>query len=120
MIGVDVVNATAIDRRQRDVPLHIAAALGIPALGLFPPRRGVQPSRWQPIGARAEYLEEPGNCRPGKNPCLDNSAERGCRCMMAPKPAHVLERVLTFERWQITDQKKSTRSFGLRDHPVHR
>lgn len=87
-------------------PLHIAAALGIHALGLFPPRLGMQPSRWQPIGARAEYLAEPGKCTPGKNTCLDNSVVRGCRCMTALTPTRVLERVLAFESSTKAEKQK--------------
>jgi len=34
-------------------PLHMAAALGIYALGLFPPIRPIHPGRWAPVGARA-------------------------------------------------------------------
>jgi heptosyltransferase III len=37
-------------------PLHCAAALGVPTLGLFSPRRPIHPGRWAPIGARAELL----------------------------------------------------------------
>ncbi|HLF67082.1 MAG TPA: glycosyltransferase family 9 protein, partial [Gammaproteobacteria bacterium] len=43
-----VVNSTG--------PLHIGAALGIHALGLFPPQPGKSPKRWGPIGKQAEYL----------------------------------------------------------------
>lgn len=38
-------------------PLHIAAALGIHALGLFPNIRPIHAGRWAPIGRKAEYLE---------------------------------------------------------------
>ena len=37
-------------------PLHLAAAFGIHALGLFPADKGKDPSRWEPLGARAQYL----------------------------------------------------------------
>ena len=37
-------------------PLHVAAALGTRALGLFSPRRPIHPGRWAPIGVRAEVL----------------------------------------------------------------
>jgi heptosyltransferase-3 len=38
-------------------PLHIAAALGKPVVGLFSDKRPVHPGRWAPLGERATYLE---------------------------------------------------------------
>lgn len=38
-------------------PLHLAALLGAPTLGLFSPRRPVHAGRWGPIGPRAESIE---------------------------------------------------------------
>ncbi|KAA8484638.1 ADP-heptose:LPS heptosyltransferase [Arcticibacter tournemirensis] len=38
-------------------PLHIAAALGLNALGLFPNVRPIHAGRWAPIGKKAEYIE---------------------------------------------------------------
>jgi heptosyltransferase-3 len=35
-------------------PLHLAAALGIHALGLFPPMRPIHPGRWAPIGLKKD------------------------------------------------------------------
>ncbi len=40
-------------------PLHIAAAVGVPALGLYPARSNPLLSRWQPLGARAEVIVAP-------------------------------------------------------------
>ncbi|RZK22154.1 MAG: lipopolysaccharide heptosyltransferase family protein, partial [Hymenobacter sp.] len=37
-------------------PLHLAAALGRHALGLYPPIRPMHPGRWAPLGPLAEYL----------------------------------------------------------------
>jgi heptosyltransferase-3 len=37
-------------------PLHVAAALGIHALGLYPAEKGKSPDRWGPIGKQARYL----------------------------------------------------------------
>ena len=39
-------------------PLHIASALGIRAIGLYPSQRPMHPGRWMPIGERAAYLED--------------------------------------------------------------
>jgi len=38
-------------------PLHLAAALGINALGLYPNFRPKHGGRWGPIGAKADYIE---------------------------------------------------------------
>ena len=37
-------------------PLHLAAALGRHALGLYPPIRPMHPGRWGPLGPHASYL----------------------------------------------------------------
>jgi ADP-heptose:LPS heptosyltransferase len=34
-------------------PMHIAAALGVPTISIFDPRRNQSPTRWQPLGAGA-------------------------------------------------------------------
>ncbi|OGT41108.1 MAG: hypothetical protein A3F13_02960 [Gammaproteobacteria bacterium RIFCSPHIGHO2_12_FULL_40_19] len=44
-------------------PLHIAAALGIHALGLFPITKGMDPKRWGPIGKKAEVLTANPECQ---------------------------------------------------------
>lgn len=40
-------------------PLHIAAALGVRALGLYPPQAARPLHRWGPLGTRAEVLTAP-------------------------------------------------------------
>jgi heptosyltransferase-3 len=52
-------------------PLHVAAALGIHALGLFPPLRPIHPERWAPLGPRAMVfcLEAPCKGCPGAQDC---------------------------------------------------
>src|SRR5690606_29135082 len=37
-------------------PLHLAAALGKAAIGLYPPERPVHPGRWAPLGKNAKVL----------------------------------------------------------------
>jgi ADP-heptose:LPS heptosyltransferase len=39
-------------------PLHIASAVGIRAIGLYPSRRPMHPGRWMPLGAKTTYLED--------------------------------------------------------------
>ena len=55
-------------------PLHIAAALGIKAIGLYSPKRPIHPGRWAPIGVDAHVLTS--DKHPVKGEYLDVSAER--------------------------------------------
>jgi ADP-heptose:LPS heptosyltransferase len=57
-------------------PMHLAAALGIHTLGLFPATRGIDPQRWKPLGALAQYLMADPACRTPQ--CL---AQKDCLCM---------------------------------------
>jgi ADP-heptose:LPS heptosyltransferase len=57
-------------------PLHMAAALGRPTLGLFPPMKPIHPGRWAPLGRAAVVL-----CR--DKPCDDAST---CACMRNTRP----------------------------------
>jgi ADP-heptose:LPS heptosyltransferase len=43
-------------------PLHLAAALGIHALGIFPPIRPIHPGRWAPVGPRAKFFVQDKVC----------------------------------------------------------
>jgi ADP-heptose:LPS heptosyltransferase len=43
-------------------PLHIASALGIKAIGLYPPIRPMHPGRWAPLGKKAVYLVKDAEC----------------------------------------------------------
>ena len=44
-------------------PLHLAAALGRYALGLFPPMRPIHPGRWAPVGPRAKFFVKDKDCQ---------------------------------------------------------
>ena len=48
-------------------PLHLAAALGTPALGLYPPRRGVDLDRWAPLGRAAAGVQARRRCPHGRH-----------------------------------------------------
>ena len=53
-------------------PLHIAAALGKDALGIYPPLRPIHPGRWQPLGPHAKVFvlhKECVDCMGNKNAC---------------------------------------------------
>lgn len=60
-------------------PLHIAAALGIKALGLYPPPQRINPQRWGPVGIQAEYLVIQSDC---SERCLYPEG-RTCACLRA-------------------------------------
>jgi len=73
-------------------PLHLAAALGRHALGLYPPMRPTHPGRWAPLGRHAEFLVFD---RPDCSAC--RRQPQACTCIKALEPAVVLQRIL---RWQ--------------------
>ena len=73
-------------------PLHLAAALGRHALGLYPPIRPMHPGRWGPLGPRAEYLVFD---RPDCQDCRARPA--ACTCIKALAAAAVAARV---RAWQ--------------------
>lgn len=54
-------------------PLHIAAAVGIGAIGIYPPIKPMHPGRWQPIGKKADYVcvdKFCTNCKKNPQNCL--------------------------------------------------
>lgn len=64
-------------------PLHIAAALGKVAVGLYAPMRPIHPGRWSPLGPRAGYLVLDKQC----NQCRH---DKHCACIESIKPADVV------------------------------
>ncbi|HEX8330191.1 MAG TPA: glycosyltransferase family 9 protein [Hymenobacter sp.] len=73
-------------------PLHLAAALGRHALGLYPPIRPMHPGRWAPLGPHAEYLvfNKP-NCEECR------TQPTACTCIRALAPVEVATRVLAWQ-----------------------
>ena len=65
-------------------PLHLAAALGIHAIGIFPPLRPIHPGRWAPIGPRATVLVKDIECVACKK-TMD------CTCIREILPVQVKE-----------------------------
>lgn len=64
-------------------PLHIAAALGKKAVGLYSSRRPIHPGRWMPIGEKAHFLVKDAaceQCKKGKN----------CDCIMQIEPKEIV------------------------------
>ena len=64
-------------------PLHIAAATGTFAIGIYPPIRPMHPGRWAPIGEKTKVfvLDKP-NCKE----CKDGNE---CKCMTSIKAQEV-------------------------------
>jgi heptosyltransferase-3 len=65
-------------------PLHLASALGIYAVGIFPPLRPIHPGRWAPIGPRASVLVKDIAC----NACRKTM---NCTCIRDILPAQARE-----------------------------
>ena len=70
-------------------PLHIAAALGKAAIGLYPPIRPMHSGRWGPLGARAVALSLPRECG------LCSNDARACTCMRGITPEEVATALMT-------------------------
>ena len=72
-------------------PLHLAAALGRHALGLYPPIRPMHPGRWAPLGAHAGFMVF---SKPDCDDCRTKPAT--CSCIRAIEPVAVAARVLSW------------------------
>lgn len=72
-------------------PLHIAAALGVHALGIYPPIEPIHPARWQPIGNKAQVLVLDKNCS-------DCRRSEKCTCMWAISVAEVSKEIIQWEK----------------------
>ena len=67
-------------------PLHIAAALGKRAIGIYPPIKPMHPGRWAPVGENADYLVL-------NKVCADCRKEKKCHCMEEIKPKVILQKM---------------------------
>ncbi len=67
-------------------PLHIAAALGKRAIGIYAPMRPIFPQRWAPLGKNATYLVLDKKC----NACRKSG---DCECIRAIRPEEVAEKL---------------------------
>ncbi len=69
-------------------PLHIAAALGKQALGIYPPIRPMHPGRWAPLGSNASFLVSDKEC----DLCRKNMK---CECIRSIDPKDVKKQLDT-------------------------
>lgn len=67
-------------------PLHIAAAMGKVAIGIYPPIKPMHPGRWAPLGEKAGYLVLEKNC----HDCRHGGV---CQCMLDIKPEEVIQKL---------------------------
>jgi heptosyltransferase-3 len=65
-------------------PLHIAAAIGKKAIGLFAPMKPIHPGRWKPIGKQANYLVL-------NKDCSDCRKNMNCHCIREIKIMEVIK-----------------------------
>ncbi len=71
-------------------PLHIAAALGKYALGIYPPIKPMHPTRWQPLGTHATYMCVEKNCN-------DCKKTQNCFCIREITPQQVADVIFSWE-----------------------
>ena len=64
-------------------PLHLAAAMGKTAIGIYPPIRPMHPGRWAPIGVKATFLVK-------DKECSDCRSGGPCQCMLDIQPEDVI------------------------------
>lgn len=76
-------------------PLHMAAAMGKVALGIYPPIKPMHPGRWKPLGKHADYLVAEKECEA----CRKSGP---CACMLSITPQQVKHKldsmVLTYRQ----------------------
>jgi len=74
-------------------PLHVAAAVGIHALGLFPPLRPIHPERWAPLGLKAMVFSL-------EAPCKGCPGVHDCACMRDISPMKLKEYLISINNRQ--------------------
>jgi heptosyltransferase-3 len=63
-------------------PLHMAAAMGKDAFGIYPPRKPIHPGRWGPVGKNAQVFAL-------DHDCLDCKKNSDCTCINAIRPEEI-------------------------------
>ena len=65
-------------------PIHIAAASGIKAIGIYPPMKPIHPGRWSPIGESATVLVKDTDCS-------DCRKTQNCHCIQSIEVDQVID-----------------------------
>ncbi len=68
-------------------PLHIAAALGRRAVGIYAPMRPIFPKRWAPLGSHADWLVLEKSCEKCRH-------SNNCECIRNILPAEVAKKLM--------------------------
>ncbi len=76
-------------------PLHMAAAMGKLAIGIYPPIRPMHPGRWAPVGKNALHLSLARNCS-------DCRQSGNCACIQAIEVTQVREAIMRFRKGLAT------------------
>ena len=66
-------------------PLHIAASVGINAIGIYAPMIPIHPGRWSPVGKKADYFVIDKKC----NKCRKSGI---CECIIEISPEIIAEK----------------------------
>jgi|GEM_PF-1738759 len=74
-------------------PVHVAAALGRHALGIYGAGRGLSPVAWAPVGLRARTVRAEGACKPGVGHCPRIKGPP-CPCVMRIDADQVLQELV--------------------------
>lgn len=64
-------------------PLHIASLINIPAVGLFPPKKDIDPARWGTLNPLGDSIVS-------QNACNKKCSNKDCTCMANISPQLVL------------------------------
>lgn len=67
-------------------PLHIAASLGIHAIGLYTDIKPIHPGRWQPIGKHVQVITEKNSTTTDPNVLLDITVDEVFNCIYSHCP----------------------------------
>ncbi|MBL6750550.1 MAG: glycosyltransferase family 9 protein [Nevskia sp.] len=92
-------------------PIHIAAALGRRAFGIYPCGTAIDPARWAPRGTYAESITAGWRCEPGRGNCPGGKGPP-CPCTIAVTPREVMGRLLAW-----LDARRSSAPDGSRVRP---
>lgn len=84
---IDFINAADGIVAASTGPLHIAAALGKIAIGIYAPMRPIHPGRWAPVGKNAEVLVL-------NKKCDDCRKTRNCVCIRSISPVEVARKLI--------------------------
>jgi len=79
-------------------PLHIAAALGKYAIGIYPPIKPMHPGRWAPVGKNASYFVV-------EKDCDDCRKSNDCECIRSIAPEDVRDKLIEMAENKLVNKK---------------